>query len=179
MIDPIEDIRASFAQLLEETQAALDRRVNQYPALVAACRMTEQDAANEIRIWRAIVADWRWVVTGEGNWTAAIEEKVAVLEESIRRYGSALRQTVAGMPPDVRKSCQEIKDLHFLSDLHGQSVTQFLTLLENAERLEDIRAVYASELPGNPPWRGLWRGMAQYLAFHHDARMGRRARTSA
>jgi hypothetical protein len=172
MTDPIADIRATFAPSLAEVEGALARREGQYPALVQAGRMDQQAATREIEIWRAIVADWRRVVTGTGpvGAQATVPEKIDLLKDGIARYGPALGREIATFTDTVRQDCLEISDRAYLSDRHGQRVARYIELLASRDCLMDLAIIYHSELPGSPLWRGFWRGINAYLSFHQQAR---------
>lgn len=181
MVDPIADIRANFAPCLAEVEGALARREEQYPALVQAGRMDQQAATREIEIWRAIVDDWRRVVTGTGpqGTQATVPEKIEVLAQGIARYAPALGREVATFSDTVRQDCLEISDCAYLSDRHGQRVDRYIELLTSRDRLMDLAILYHSELPGSPLWRGFWRGIDAYLSFHQRIRADRQQRKAA
>lgn len=181
MTDPIADIRILFAPLLKEAEGALTRREDQYPGLVEAGRMDQETAAREIDIWRAIVADWRNVVTGTGQKgsSATIEDKVSALQDSIDRYGPAILKSIANQSDTVRHECAEIKDRRYLAERHGKAVARYIELLECRDRLIDVRMVYECELPGARPWRGFWQSIDHYLEFHTRARTDREQRQAA
>ncbi|WP_196871588.1 hypothetical protein [Sphingobium sp. JAI105] len=172
MTDPIADLRATFAPCLAEVEGALARREEQYPALVQAGRMDHQASTREIEIWRAIVADWRRVVTGVGpvGTQATVPEKIDQLKDGIARYGPALGREIATLSDSIRQDCLEIPDRAYLADRHGHRVARYIELLTSRDRLMDLAILYNSELPSSPLWRGFWRGIDAYLSFHQDAR---------
>jgi hypothetical protein len=55
------------ADLLAMAERMLAVREKRFPALVAAGKMSAEDAAAEIGTFRLIVADWRFICTGEGE----------------------------------------------------------------------------------------------------------------
>ncbi|WP_313800943.1 hypothetical protein [Sphingobium sp.] len=178
MTDLVANIRARLAPLLTEVEGALDRREKQYPTLIANGRMEDHVAAKEIRIWRAIVADWRVTVTtmgmkGEGT---TIEEKIEVLNDTIGRYNAALAKEIRGSSDAVRRDCVEGASLASLSDRHGEAVAPILDIHRRRERIEDIRDFYRQALPGSP---GLFRGIDDYLDFHQQIRAGRQRKEAA
>lgn len=179
--DPIADIRARLNPLLAEVEAALERRDQQYPALVEAGRMDAKAAADEIRIWRAIAADWRNIVaaTGDRGRTVSIADKVKALVDSIGRYDAALARAIANEKHEVRRDCAEISDRRYLADRHGQAVARFIELSDSRDRLIDIAVIYHSELPGAPAWRGAWSGIDHYFEFHRAARAEKPIRKAA
>lgn len=172
MNDLIADIRILFKPLLAEVEGALDRREQQYPPLIEAGRMDAQAAADELRAWRAIVADWRQIVTGlnDRGTDATIDEKIAVLLDGIARYEAAIPRAIANEKDAVIRDCAEISDRRYLADRHGQAVARYIALCDSRDRLADLAIIYHSERPGARPWRGLWVGIDQYLDFHRTAR---------
>lgn len=181
MSDPIADIRALFAPLLLEAEGALSRREEQYPALVQAGRMDQQSAAREIDIWRAIVADWRRVVTGTGakGTQATTDEKMAALADSIGRYEPAIAKAIANESDNVRRDCAEFRHRAYLADRHGKAVARYLELLDGRDRLIDLLMIYDSERPDGRPFRGFFAGVDAYLAFHLSARADRLGKQAA
>jgi hypothetical protein len=55
-----------WPELLAQCRVALSRRQEAYPALIAAGRMTADQAGRDIAGWEALLAEWTWIVTAEG-----------------------------------------------------------------------------------------------------------------
>lgn len=172
MTDAIADIRALFAPNLTEAEGALARREEGYPALVAAGRLDHAAASHELDVWRVIVADWRRIVMSEATWGSdvPIADKLAVLVDAAARYESAIARSIVNVPDHVRRDCTEISCRPELRDRHGKHLGLYLDLLGRRDRIEDMHAIYASELPGERPWRGIWSGIDHYLSFHLQCR---------
>lgn len=62
LTDP--DAVRDHADILAAAEAAHDRRVEAYPALVERGQLAADDAAADIAAWAALVAEWRWIITG-------------------------------------------------------------------------------------------------------------------
>lgn len=167
--DLVANIRARMAPLLVEAEGALERREQQYPALVTAGRMNEQQALAEIRTWRAIVADWKHALQGAGarDLQVSITDKIAVLTSTVGRYNAALAREISAAPTRVQRDCVEGANLALLADIHGDAVASILSLHRCRERIEDLRAFYRQELPGHA---GLFMGIHDYLEFHRQVR---------
>lgn len=79
--------------LLAQARAALARREQAYPGLVEQGSMTPTDASADIAAWRAIVAEWEWVVAGTGMRDApgpvSLDGMIAALQLAIERAGKA------------------------------------------------------------------------------------------
>ncbi len=175
MTDPVAAIRRRFAPLAIEAEGALQRREEQYPALVEAGKIAAEVADREIRTWRAIAADWRAVVDGgdpvAGDGTG-LREKIEALTESIRRYDRALARAIDAAPDAVRRDCTDGQPLWLLDQRHGAAVESIMEIHRQRDRVIDMRAWYRSELPGHD---GLYHGIRDYLAFHREIREARAA----
>lgn len=178
MTDLVANIRARLAPLLAEADGALDRRRQQYPELVAKGRMDEKVAANEIRIWTAIVADWRSTVSGRGNKgvDATIEDKIAVLTETIARYDTAMAKEIRASASRIQRDINMGADFYMLRVLHGDAIDPIFDIWQRRDRIEEMRDLYREELPGHS---GLYRGIDDYLAFHQQMRADRQERKAA
>lgn len=77
--------RHDYAQLLATAEQMLAAREKRFPALVTAGRIKPQAAELELSIFRAIVADWRWICTGEGEPApiATLDLRRSALDRSI------------------------------------------------------------------------------------------------
>jgi hypothetical protein len=151
MTDPVASIRRRFAPLAREAEAALRRREEQYPALVDAGKISAEQAAQEIRVWRAIAADWRRVVDGSADAAAWVSRdgKVAALRESIRRYNKALARAIDNAPDAVRRDCVEGNPLWRLDEKHGDAFAPILAVIHQRDRVEDMLDWYLAEQPGS------------------------------
>lgn len=49
--------------LLEQARGALAQRQQAYPAWIERGRITREQAANDIRGWELLVAEWEWIVS--------------------------------------------------------------------------------------------------------------------
>lgn len=52
--------------LLAQAEKSLASRQEHYPAWIKRGQITQADADRDIRAWELLVAEWRWIVTGEG-----------------------------------------------------------------------------------------------------------------
>lgn len=78
-----------YPALLEQAEAALDRRRDAYPGMVASGQIDQQAATADIAAWEWISAEWRWIITGEGeappSWT--LFDRIAALDLALDRVG--------------------------------------------------------------------------------------------
>lgn len=76
-----------YPVLLAQAEESLTRREAAYPEWVRAGRMSSDAAADDIAAWRLIVAEWRWIVRGEGELPAptTLPARRAAIELSIER----------------------------------------------------------------------------------------------
>jgi hypothetical protein len=56
-----------YPDLLAMAESMLAARQKRFPDLVRAGKMDQPTADAELAVYAAIVADWRWIVTGEGE----------------------------------------------------------------------------------------------------------------
>jgi hypothetical protein len=63
----------------------LEARRKRFPQLIAAGRMSAEDAASQIAVFEALTGEWRWMATGEGAPAdqAMLPDIVTALAESI------------------------------------------------------------------------------------------------
>jgi hypothetical protein len=67
-VDPGEPVYAhDWDVLLDHARASLESRRASYPAWIAKGQISAEDAAADIAGWEAIVAEWTWALTGEGE----------------------------------------------------------------------------------------------------------------
>ena len=141
--------RPAPATLAAEAASAAARRRDQYPALVAAGRIGQSQADDEIRIWTAIAADWAWVagaasIAADG---AGAAEKIAACTDSLRRFDAALAKAISAAPAPVAADCTPGRDLAELRAAHGEAVATILAILAQRDAIEAIRAIYRTEQP--------------------------------
>jgi hypothetical protein len=161
---------AQFAPLAQEAAAALERRAAQYPALVAAGKIAADDAARELRVWRAIMEDWHWVVTLERGdaGPATLAEKIEALEESLRRTERALHKAFAACDVRVRRQWGEGMAIASIVDFFGEEARPFLEAWDRHWAIADLLAWYRRDLPGSDR-----PGIAHFVD-RHVAMAGRR-----
>lgn len=133
------------AALAAEAASAAARRREQYPALVAAGRIGAEDAAEEIRIWSAIAADWAWVAGHSGaglvdGTTPA--ERAQACAVSVSRFDRTLAKAIAQAPDAVRADCTEGRNLADLRAAHGEAVAPILAILAQRDAIEAMRDLY-------------------------------------
>jgi hypothetical protein len=152
-----------YAPLAQEAAAAVERRQAQYPALIAAGKLPADQAEREIRVWRAIASDWRWVVTLDrrDDAPATLEEKLAALEESRRRAERAMRRAFDRADSSVREAWRQDMAIAVIAERFGDAATPFLAAWEQYWCIADLLDWYGRELPvsGRP-------GIAYYVNRH-------------
>jgi hypothetical protein len=82
--------------LLAMLTRMLGQRTRRYPEMIQRGEIDASTAAADIEVFTALVADWRWMVTGEGGvsapgcWPrmiAAIEQSLATIADLAREAG--------------------------------------------------------------------------------------------
>jgi hypothetical protein len=140
---------SDVAAIAAEADAALARRAERYPELVAQGRLPADQAALEQRVWRAIAADWSWAA-GQPRRAfedAGLDEKRAAVADSIRRFDRQLAAAITAAPADVRRDCTEGRDLTELAQLHGDAVAPILAIHAQRELVTAMRAMYVLHHP--------------------------------
>lgn len=81
------------ADLLAMAERMLAVREKRFPALVAAGKMSAQQAEAETATFRLIVAEWRFICTGEGEPApiASLEQRRAAIDASLRTIAEIAR----------------------------------------------------------------------------------------
>jgi hypothetical protein len=82
------------ADLLAMAERMLAVREKRFPALVAAGKMSAEDATAEIGTFRLIVADWRFICTGEGEPAplGSLLQRRDALDASLRTIAEIARE---------------------------------------------------------------------------------------
>lgn len=163
---------AQYLPLAAHAAAAVERREAQYPALIEAGKIAADQAAREIRVWRAIAADWRWVTTGEraDAPAATLDEKIAALEDSCSRAERALRRTFAAGDAGVRQAWEADMPIAAMADRFGDAATPLLDAWALYWAMADLLAWYRRDLPGSDR-----PGIAHYVGRYSGTEQGRAA----
>ena len=160
-----------FTALAREAAAAIERREQQYPALINAGKISAEQAAREIRVWRSIAADWHWVVSLERQdaTAATLEEKIAALEDSTRRAERALRRAFEAADSSVREAWRRDMPMAEIADRYGDAAAPFLAEWDRHWRFADLLKWYRRDLPGSERF-----GIAHFVERHVQLNGGRR-----
>lgn len=87
-----------YADLLAQAETSLARREAAYPEWIRKGLIAGEAAEADIAAWRLLVAEWRWIVTGEGDLPppgtlharrAAVDLSIERIEAEARRRQSA------------------------------------------------------------------------------------------
>lgn len=119
--------------LAHEAEEALRRREVLLPRLEEK-GSTDKAAQSraEIRVWRAIAADWAWIIRHERPTLPASDapvsdpEKLAALTDSLRRSGKAVLQAYDRLPSSIRFFMTEGRNLDELDLIFGVDIAEFL-----------------------------------------------------
>jgi len=129
-----------YAPLAKEAAAAVERREKLFPALIKAGKIAADQAALEIRVWRAIAAEWHWVVTLERRQveSAALEEKLAAIEESLRRADNALNKAFHASDERIRRQWTDGMSMLTITDFFGDDARPFLEAWDRFYAIADL-----------------------------------------
>lgn len=87
-----------YADLLAQAETSLARREQAYPEWIRKGLIAGEAAEADIAAWRLLVAEWRWIVSGEGELPppdtiharrAAVDLSIERIEAEARRRQSA------------------------------------------------------------------------------------------
>lgn len=80
--------------LLDQARKSLQSRHAAYPAWIQRGQIEEDAAAADIQAWEWIVAEWLWIVTGEGAPPplGSLRQRRAAVELSLQRIDAELRR---------------------------------------------------------------------------------------
>lgn len=86
--------RHDWHLLLEQCRVAVERREAAYPQLVRAGRMEAGLADSDIAAWRALHAEWQWIITGEGECPdrASLPDRIAAAQLALQRVDGELQR---------------------------------------------------------------------------------------
>lgn len=127
--------------LAHEAEEALRRREALLPRLEEK-GSTDKAAQTraEIRIWRAIAADWAWVVRHDRPSLPAADapvsdsEKLAALTASLQRSGKAVLQAYDRLPSSIRFFMTEGRNLDEMDLIFGSDIAEFLAAHHQRDR---------------------------------------------
>lgn len=140
-----------YAPLAKEAAAAVDRREALFPARVDAGKLAPEQAALEIRVWRAIAADWHWVVTLERREVeaATLEEKLAAIEESLRRADNELNKAFHASDERIRRQWTEGMSMRTIADFFGDDARPFVEAWDRFYAIADLLKWAKRDMPGS------------------------------
>lgn len=92
-IDPPE-CRNDYPELLAMGQAMLASRQRRFPDLIRSGQIDAAAAQDELSTFAAIVADWQWILTGEGQPAAqdTLAARTAALDDSLATIAAIARE---------------------------------------------------------------------------------------
>ncbi len=87
-------LRRDYPELLAMAQSMLDSRRNRFPDLIAQGRIEPDEAERQIAIFEQIVADWRWLCTGEGEHASylTLHDRRTALDASLATIADLARR---------------------------------------------------------------------------------------
>lgn len=101
-------------------------------------RLGEIAAQAELAAWRAIAADWHWVVHHQrpaGVDDASQLAKLTALEESFKRCTTQLRKEQDALPAEIRATIEGNTETG-LRYIHGDAIEPYLTAYRRRDLVE-------------------------------------------
>lgn len=166
-IDPPE-CRHDYAELLAMAQAMLASRQRRFPDLIRSGQIDSTAAQDELATFAAIVADWQWIVTGEGQPAPqdTLAARTAALDDSLATIAAIAREQ-EGFDDQLARQAQLViamrwhlepgRQTHLLAALtHAARTRAATSLCPTCERRPGDPAIRACTrtdcgLPGNAP----------------------------
>lgn len=114
--------RDDHADLLAMAQRMLAQREKRFPAMVARGEISADAAQAQIEAFAAIVADWRWIITGEGTPAslASLQARCDALDQSIRTIADLAREA-GGFSTDLAAQAHLVIAMRWHADPANQS----------------------------------------------------------
>ena len=130
-----------YPDLLAMAESMLAARRNRFPVLVREGRMTQAEANAELATFATIAADWRWIVTGQGEpaHLATLEARRAALDASLDTI-AAIADERRGFSRELALQAQRVIAMRW--HLEPESQTHFYARLT-----QEIRARGQSHPP--------------------------------
>ncbi|MCY1672143.1 hypothetical protein OVA07_14135 [Novosphingobium sp. SL115] len=98
-----------YADHLAMAERMLAAREKRFPAMVSAGKLEAEQAEAELATFRAIVADWRWICTGQGKPAplATLALRCAALDASLRTIAEIARDE-GGFSPELAAQADSV-----------------------------------------------------------------------
>lgn len=82
-----DEQRHAWPDMASEAARQYWLRHDQYPGMIAAGQISEDDAAADIAVWQQIAQDWDWIATGKGTPASpdSLPARRAALDEALDR----------------------------------------------------------------------------------------------
>lgn len=87
-------MRWSWDGILRQARNSLASREKGYPDQIRAGTIDQDKADREIALWRSIVDDWHWIMTGEGQPApeASRSQRIAAIDASLSTIAKLARE---------------------------------------------------------------------------------------
>jgi hypothetical protein len=110
--------------MASEAAAALKRREETYPALVAAGKLDAGAAEADLAAWREIAADWHWIATGEDgepdyhDMYCSRTARIAALDTAIDRFFTGMDRSggAARLPLTARRQITRLAAMRWWAE---------------------------------------------------------------
>lgn len=111
-----------WTTLLEQCQTALQRRRDAYPRMIERRLIEDAVATRDIAAWEMLVAEWRWIISGQGKSPAAstLNERLAAIDLAMIRVRKEIDHGRASH--DLYRQAHLIAALrwHLVHHIHGE-----------------------------------------------------------
>lgn len=127
-----------YEYLAHEAAQAVRRREERREDYVRG--LGEDGLEWELRVWRAIEAEWHWVTTLEHREVegASQAECVELLQRSVRRATKVYENAIADAPRDIRRNMTPDRKLAELAFIYGADFIPISEAYAQLSRIEDL-----------------------------------------
>lgn len=140
--DPHPAFAFQYDLLYRQCCAALDRRTAAYPELIRKGQIDPALAADDITGWQLLCAEWRWILTGEGELPGAetLPRRIAAVELAASRITTQIDRTAPSHELWAQQSAVIALAWHLARLRHGNpAVHRLAAMTRNIRALMVIR----------------------------------------
>lgn len=125
-----------YDSLLAHCEAALARRQESYPKLIARSELAADEAQADITAWTLLAQEWRWIISGEGQcpppWT--LFDRIEAVDLALQRVEKAIERQ--GLTADLRHQlgCNQALRWHLGHLKYGDPAVHFYAAATHAAR---------------------------------------------
>lgn len=129
-----------YAELLGQCEDGLARRRKAYPEWVRTGQLADEEAARDIAAWELLVAEWRWILSGEGAPPPrhTLSQRIDAVNLALERVSVEVRRRGGH---EVLRQSHLLQALrwHLVTHRFGAPAVHFFAAATHAARAEAAR----------------------------------------